>query len=129
MAPDIEYIEHQGPKPFARSDPIANRKAIIERLQGQKVLVPDIISYMPAWRVGLHPDVDAVNEELDAWLKTIAIDEHKKIKHRQKGNYTWLTAAYYSDAKKDKILLLSQFLYWVGSLLRHVHQVNANIHR
>jgi hypothetical protein len=127
MVPDIEYNEHQGPNPFAKSDPIADRKEIIERLQGQKVLVPDIISYMPAWRVGLHPDVDAVNEELDVWLKTIAIEEHKKIKHRQKGNYTWLTAAYYSDARKDKILLLSQFLYWVGSLVQHVHQVNANI--
>lgn len=47
---------------------------------------------------------------------SVNVDEIKKTKHRKRGNYTWLTAAYYSDAKKDKMLLLSQFLYWVGQI-------------
>jgi hypothetical protein len=43
----------------------------------------------------------------------VKVEEVKKIKHRARGNYTWLTATYYSDAPKEKLLLLSQFLYWV----------------
>ena len=113
MTPDIGYTSHQAHNNGLNLNPITDRRAVIQKLQGQKVLVPDILSYMPAWRLGLHPAVDTINKELDTWLKTIDIDERKKIKHRKKGNYTWLTGAYYSDAKKEKILLLSQFLYWV----------------
>jgi len=113
MAPDIEYMEYQARTTEPKSTHTAERKALIRRLQGQKVLVPDIITYMPAWRVGLNPVVDSVNKELDVWLKTVNVEKHKKTKHRQRGNYTWLAAAYYSDAKKEKILLLAQFLYWV----------------
>jgi len=113
MAPDMEYRDHQTRAKGPKSDHTADRKALVRRMQGQKVLVPDIITYMPAWRVGLHPAVDAINTELDIWLKTINIEEQKKIKHRLRGNYTWLAAAYYSDSKKENLLLLSQFLYWV----------------
>jgi len=70
MATHLEYVDHQARSDKVTSGPIANRKAIIQRLQGQKVLVPNILSYMPAWRAGVQPDVDAVNVEIDVWLKT-----------------------------------------------------------
>lgn len=46
------------------------KKKLLSRLEGKKLLVPDLISLLPGWRYGLHPDVDAVNMEIDEWLKT-----------------------------------------------------------
>lgn len=53
----------------------------------------------------------------------VKVDEVKKIKHRARGNYTWLTATYYSDAPKEKLLLLSQFLYWVRNSFHCMLQI------
>jgi len=47
-------------------------------------------------------------------LSSVNVDEKKKAKHRARGNYTLLTAIYYPDCKKDKMLALTQFLYWVS---------------
>ncbi|QGA20885.1 hypothetical protein EYB26_008595 [Talaromyces marneffei] len=127
MAPDItrfteglsaqlsELASTTSIKSSPKVEPISKseKRELLSRLEGKKLLVPDLISLLPGWRYGLHPDVDPVNEEIDEWLKTVKVEEVKKIKHRARGNYTWLTATYYSDAPKEKLLLLSQFLYWI----------------
>ena len=91
MAPDIDRITGGLPvhssklaststvKSSPKREPISEseKRELLSRLEGKKLLVPDLIS------------------------------------HRTRGNYTWLTATYYSDAPKEKLLLLSQFLYWV----------------
>ncbi|KAI0863952.1 terpene synthase [Xylaria cubensis] len=93
--------------------PEDEREAIIKRVVNQKILVPDILSLMPAWPSAIQPDVEEINKEIDEWLPTINLDEKKKAKHRARGNYTLLTAIYYPHCKKDKMLVLSQFLYWI----------------
>ena len=57
--------------------------------------------------------------------RSVDVAEDKKIKHRAKGNYTLLTAVYYPHCKKEKMLALAQFLYWVGIESLHLGQ-NAN---
>ncbi|KAI0554081.1 terpene synthase [Xylaria curta] len=93
--------------------PEDEREAIIKRVVNQKILVPDILSLMPAWPSAIQPDVEEINEQIDEWLLTVNLDEKKKAKHRARGNYTLLTAIYYPHCKKDKMLVLSQFLYWI----------------
>ncbi|KAI0097267.1 terpene synthase [Nemania sp. FL0031] len=111
MAPEVDtrYI----PAPISAHEPLDEREQLIKRVLNQKILVPDILSLMPAWTSEVQPDVDEINEEIDQWLPTINIDEKKKAKHRARGNYTFLTAVYYPHCKKDKMLVLSQFLYWI----------------
>ena len=46
------------------------RKPLVRNVLGQKVLVPDILSLMPAWPSNVQPDVDEINLEVDEWLKT-----------------------------------------------------------
>lgn len=46
-------------------------------------------------------------------MHSVNIDEKKKAKHRLRGNYTLLTAVYYPHCKKHKMLVLTQFLYWI----------------
>ncbi|TRX95656.1 hypothetical protein FHL15_003614 [Xylaria flabelliformis] len=93
--------------------PEDEREAIIKKVANQKILVPDILSLMPAWPSAIQPDVEEINEKIDEWLLTVNLDEKKKAKHRARGNYTLLTAIYYPYCKKDKMLVLSQFLYWI----------------
>ena len=47
--------------------------------------------------------------------QSVDVSEEKKIKHRARGNYTSLTAVYYPGCKKEKMLALTQFLYWVST--------------
>ncbi|KAI1353791.1 terpene synthase [Xylaria sp. FL0043] len=101
------------PSPTTAFEPEDERRRLIKRVLNQKVLVPDILSLMPAWPSELQPDIDEINKEIDEWLPSINIDEKKKAKHRARGNYTLLTAVYYPHCKKDKMLVLSQFLYWI----------------
>ncbi|KAF3070170.1 Presilphiperfolan-8-beta-ol synthase [Trichoderma lentiforme] len=89
------------------------RKEVIKRVLNKKVLVPDILALMPAWPSEFQPDIDEINLEIDEWLKTVNVAEEKKAKHRARGNYTLLTGIYYPHCKKDKMLVLSQFLYWI----------------
>lgn len=49
---------------------IDERKNVVRRVLNQKVLVPDILSLMPAWPSNMQPDVDEINLEIDEWLKT-----------------------------------------------------------
>jgi hypothetical protein len=58
------------------SDPIEEKKSLMKRLINQKILVPDILSLLPGWRCELQPDIDAVNEEIDEWLKTLVCFFH-----------------------------------------------------
>jgi hypothetical protein len=47
------------------------RKEVIRRALNKKVLVPDILSLMPAWPSEFQPDIDEINLEIDEWLKTL----------------------------------------------------------
>ncbi|KAI1132846.1 terpene synthase [Nemania abortiva] len=109
----LEIETRHIPVPIAAPKPLDEREQLIKKALGQKLLVPDILSLMPAWISEVQPDVDEINEEIDQWLPTINIDERKKAKHRARGNYTFLTAVYYPHCKKDKMLVLTQFLYWI----------------
>ncbi|KAI1268082.1 terpene synthase [Xylariaceae sp. FL1019] len=113
MAPDIDRIWAEEQVAAQKDDAADERKAIVKRVLGQKILVPDILSLMPAWPSDVQPDIDEINEEIDAWLPSVNVAEHKKAKHRARGNYTLLTAVYYPHCKKDKMLVLTQFLFWI----------------
>ncbi|KAI0540304.1 terpene synthase [Xylaria digitata] len=105
------------PGPITTLKPEDEREKLIKKLLGQKILVPDILSLMPAWPSDLPPNleevIEEVNAQIDEWLLTVNIDERKKAKHRARGDYTLLTAAYYPHCKRDKMLVLTQFLYWI----------------
>ncbi|KAI0007588.1 putative pentalenene synthase [Xylariaceae sp. FL0662B] len=111
MAPDIAQI--WSPTSNAVTHLPDERKSLIKRALNQKVLVPNILSLMPAWASELQPDIDKINQEIDEWLPMVNVAEIKKTKHRARGNYTLLTAAYYPHCKKEKMLVLTQFLYWI----------------
>ncbi|KAI1777451.1 putative pentalenene synthase [Hypoxylon cercidicola] len=111
MAPDIDHI--WSPPSGAAASLVDERKSLIKRALNQKVLVPSILSLMPAWPSELQPDIDEINRVIDEWLPTVNVAEKKKAKHRARGNYTLLTAVYYPHCKKDKMLTLSKFLYWI----------------
>ncbi|KAI0601129.1 terpene synthase [Biscogniauxia sp. FL1348] len=117
MAPDIDRIwdtnQVWDPTTGPVVDAAEERKNIIKRASNQKVLVPDLLSLMPGWPCDYHPDMEEVNEQIDEWLKSVNLPEDKKAKHRARGNYTLLTAVYYPNCKKEKMLALDQFLYWV----------------
>lgn len=72
MAPDIDHIwsssTHSVEKPV--ESVIDERKVLIKRALNQKILVPSILSLMPAWPSAVHPAVDEVNKEIDEWLLT-----------------------------------------------------------
>ncbi|KAI0905844.1 terpene synthase [Ustulina deusta] len=101
------------PSPITTLKPEDERKKLIKRVLNQKILVPDILSLMPAWPFDVSPDFETVIEEIDEWLLTVNIDEKKKAKHRARGNYELLTAVYYPYCTTDKMLVLVQFLYWI----------------
>ena len=42
---------------------------IIRRCNGQKIYVPNHLKLMPLWKHELHPELDAVNLEVDTWLE------------------------------------------------------------
>ncbi|KAI0873420.1 terpene synthase [Hypoxylon argillaceum] len=109
----LDIVRNYTPTPIAGLEPLDEREKLIKRALNQKILVPDILSLMPAWTSEVQPDVDEINKEIDQWLPTVNIDEKKKAKHRTRGDYTSLTAVYYPDCKKNKMLVLTQFLYWI----------------
>ena len=47
-----------------------DREKVIARALGQKIVIPDILSLMPAWPSEFQPDLDEINFEIDQWLKT-----------------------------------------------------------
>ncbi|KAI0017947.1 terpene synthase [Xylariomycetidae sp. FL0641] len=111
MAPGKDSARATGQNPLNTAHD--ERKALIARARGQRILVPDLLALMPAWPSDVQPDIDEINEKLDEWLNTVHVDERKKIKHRARGNYTLLAAVYYPHTSKDKMIVLSQFLYWI----------------
>ncbi|CAJ2505362.1 Uu.00g127560.m01.CDS01 [Anthostomella pinea] len=111
MAPDIDRLWVSAPESTPESS--TEKDNLIKRALNQKILVPDILSLMPAWASDVQPDIDEINEQIDQWLKTVNVDEKKKAKHRARGNYTLLAAVYYPHCQKDKMLILTQFLYWI----------------
>ncbi|KAH8895628.1 terpene synthase [Thozetella sp. PMI_491] len=92
---------------------LEERQKVIKRAANQKILVPDILSLMPAWPSHYHPKIDYVNSQIDEWLKTVRVSEDKKAKHRRRGNYALLAGVYYPYCEKEKMLVLTQFLYWI----------------
>ncbi|KAI0390734.1 terpene synthase [Xylariaceae sp. FL0594] len=111
MAPDIDRLWEATQTPGMV--PEDERKRLIKRAANQKILVPDILSLMPAWPSELQPKIDEINREIDNWLPTVNVAEWKKAKHRARGNYTLLAAVYYPHCKKDKMLVITRFLYWI----------------
>ncbi|KAI1175881.1 terpene synthase [Nemania sp. FL0916] len=109
----IEVERHYVPTINRAAEPQDEREQLVKRVMNQKVLVPNILSLMPAWPSAINPAQEKTSEEVDRWLATLKIDEKKKTKHRKRGNYNLLTAIYYPDCKEDKILALTQFLYWI----------------
>lgn len=47
-----------------------DRQMVIARALNEKITIPDILSYMPAWPSEFQPDVDEINIEIDEWLRT-----------------------------------------------------------
>ena len=47
----------------------------------------------------------------------VKVADWKKQKHRSRGNYTLLAAVYYPGCKKEKMLVLTQFLFWASLCL------------
>ncbi|KAI1827036.1 terpene synthase [Xylaria intraflava] len=112
MAPDIDRL--WAPTQVTSSQPLDERKQLIKKVLGQKIMIPDLLSLMPAWPSDVQPDIDEINIEVDKWLPTVNIDVKKKAKHRALGNYALLTAVYYPHCKnKEKMLTLTKFLYWI----------------
>lgn len=68
MAPDIDQIWSS--PPGAATSLVDERKNLVKRALNQKVLVPSILSLMPAWPSELQPDIDEINKEIDEWLPT-----------------------------------------------------------
>ena len=58
------------PNPITALEPEDERKNLIKRVLNQKVMVPDILSLMPAWPSEVQPDIDETNKEIDEWLPT-----------------------------------------------------------
>jgi hypothetical protein len=68
MAPDIDRLwEATQATALAPED---ERQRLIKRAVNQKILVPDILSLMPAWPSEVQPDIDEINKEVDKWLTT-----------------------------------------------------------
>lgn len=44
------------------------RDVILTRLHGQVVIVPDLNYIYSEWKVGMHPDVDELREDLEEWF-------------------------------------------------------------
>ncbi|UKZ89674.1 uncharacterized protein TrAFT101_004716 [Trichoderma asperellum] len=105
--PGVIQITDNAAKPFDE------REEVIRRALNKKVLVPNILELMPAWPSEFQPDIDEINVKVDEWLKTVNVAKEKKLKHRTRGNYTLLAGIYYPHCKKEKMLALSQFLYWI----------------
>ncbi|RWA13974.1 hypothetical protein EKO27_g1150 [Xylaria grammica] len=101
------------PGPIATLEPQNEREKLIKRVLNQKILVPDILSLMPAWSSEV-PDIWRLDKIIDEWLPTVNVDERKKAKHRSFADYTLLTSAYYPHCKNDeKLVVLIKFLYWI----------------
>ncbi|KAJ3573799.1 hypothetical protein NPX13_g4573 [Xylaria arbuscula] len=58
------------PSPITTVEPEDERKNLIKRVVNQKVMVPDILSLMPAWPSEVQPDIDEIDKEIDGWLPT-----------------------------------------------------------
>ncbi|KAH0420493.1 terpene cyclase [Colletotrichum camelliae] len=46
-------------------------------------------------------------------VSSVNIAEEKKSKHRTKSNYTILASVFYSSCKKEKLLTLTKYQYWI----------------
>ena len=53
----------------AAAEAFNERKDVIRRALNKKVLIPNILAFMPAWLSEFQPDVDEINLELDEWLQ------------------------------------------------------------
>lgn len=60
------------------------------------------------------------------YIISVNVAEEKKLKHRTRGNYTLLAGIYYPHCKKEKMLALSQFLYWVCSMIDYIKKGLTN---
>ncbi|KAG8162307.1 hypothetical protein KVR01_008072 [Diaporthe batatas] len=91
------------------------RDRLVRKCVGRQVHVVNLMSLMPAWPKDIHSQeiLDEVNVEIDEWLKTVNVAEAKKRKHRMKSNYAILASVFYSSCKKEKLLALTKYQYWI----------------
>ncbi|POS74170.1 pentalenene synthase [Diaporthe helianthi] len=91
------------------------RDRLVRKCVGRQVHVLNLMSLMPAWPKEIHSQeiLDEVNVEVDEWLKTVNVAEAKKRKHRTKSNYAILASVFYSSCKKEKLLALTKYQYWI----------------
>jgi hypothetical protein len=68
MAPDIDRLWDSAK--IAAYEHEDERKKLVKRALDQKILVPDILSLMPAWPSDVRPDIEEINREVDQWLLT-----------------------------------------------------------
>ncbi|KAI1478056.1 putative pentalenene synthase [Daldinia eschscholtzii] len=90
------------------------RDNIVNRVLNQKLRLPNVMSLTPEfWFNEIQPDLEEVNTEIDKWLPSVDVAEEKKAKHRSRGNYALLAAVTYPRCKKEKLLTIAKFLYWI----------------
>ncbi|KAI1803295.1 putative pentalenene synthase [Daldinia bambusicola] len=93
---------------------ITERDNIIKKVLHQKIRLPNVMTLTPEfWFNEIQPDLDEVNREIDEWLPSVDVAEEKKAKHRSRGNYALLAAVTYPRCKKEKLLTIAKFLYWI----------------
>lgn len=44
--------------------------------------------------------------------------EAKKVKHRNKSNYVLLASVFYPHCKKEKLLWMTKYEYWVSQVMQ-----------
>jgi hypothetical protein len=50
----------------------------------------------------------------NTYVFRVKVAEEKKRKHRIKSNYAILASVFYSSCKKEKLLALTKYQYWVS---------------
>lgn len=64
------YSIHSPPALTIALDNQDEREQLTKRALNQKILVPDILSLMPAWPSNKHPDLEEIRRECDRYLLT-----------------------------------------------------------
>lgn len=69
---DLErhYLIHSPPGLATALEVQDEREQLTKRALNQKILVPDILSLMPAWPSAIHTDLEELRRECDRWLLT-----------------------------------------------------------
>ncbi|TLD19071.1 hypothetical protein PspLS_09812 [Pyricularia sp. CBS 133598] len=89
---------------------------LVQQCKGRKVYVKNLMSLMPSWPKKIHNKevLDELNLKVDEWLKTsVNLPEMKKRLYREQGNFAILASVFYSDCKKETLMALTKYQYWI----------------